>query len=118
MKEDRVFGVLDKSDVKIMQEEGRALLDIRNEFSLTNQVGTGGKNDLISRQEAVVLMGCLNSKISNAVEVYKKVNSVNEKPIELENIQSTLDYVMWALREMPEASEEDLEYTNLRPLRG
>lgn len=105
--------ILNNSIVKIEQENDRFLLDVKMEYSETNQLGTGGLNDLISRQEAVAILHTMNQKIYSIMQI----QGIKNVPLELENIQRTLDYAIWALRKLPSANEQDLEYTSIFPLK-
>ena len=113
MRDYNIQEILNNSTVKIEQKNDRLLLGVNMEYSETNQIGTGGLNDLISRQEAVALLQIMNHKIFSSIQN----QGINNIPLELENIQRTLDYAIWAIRELPNASEQDLEYTNIRPLK-
>lgn len=108
-----ILEILNNSIVKIKLENNRFLLDVKMEYLETNQIGTGGLNDLISRQEAVAILHIMNQKIYTIMEN----QGINNIPLELENIQRTLDYAIWAIRELPCANEQDLEYTSIKPLK-
>lgn len=108
-----ILEILNNSIVKIKLENNRFLLDVKMEYLETNQIGTGGLNDLISRQEAVAILHITNQKIYTIMEN----QGINNVPLELENIQRTLDYAIWAIRELPCANEQDLEYTSIKPLK-
>lgn len=111
-----IFDLINPS-IGLNNIQGKYSVESELKYSETNQMGTCGKNNLISRQEAVAVIQRLYQKVYAEICKRRDEEEFNEIPLELKNFLCALDCAIWMLRELPERTEKDLAKTNIKPLK-